>query len=73
MHGYGRWLQLSVFQCRLTSRRRAELGALLDREINHKEDRVLIFDVGKPDTAGNRVESMGCGEFAVPQRRATVL
>jgi CRISPR-associated protein Cas2 len=24
MRGYGQWLQLSVFQCRLTARRRAE-------------------------------------------------
>jgi hypothetical protein len=30
MHGYGRWLQLSVFQCRLSARRRAELAARLD-------------------------------------------
>jgi hypothetical protein len=26
MRGYGQWLQLSVFQCRLTGRRRAELA-----------------------------------------------
>jgi len=29
MKGYGRWLQLSVFQCRLSGRRRADLGAAL--------------------------------------------
>ena len=26
MRGYGRWLQLSVFQCRLSAQRRAELA-----------------------------------------------
>lgn len=29
MHGYGDWIQLSVFQCRLTRRRRAELETRL--------------------------------------------
>jgi len=28
MHGYGEWIQLSVFQCRLSRRRRAELERL---------------------------------------------
>ena len=27
MKGYGHWVQLSVFQCRLTARRRAEMAA----------------------------------------------
>ena len=34
MHGYGRWLQLSVFQCRLTARRRAELALRLEAPIH---------------------------------------
>jgi len=29
MHGFGEWLQLSVFQCRLSRRRRAELETRL--------------------------------------------
>ena len=28
MEGYGEWLQLSVFQCRLTARRRVEMAGL---------------------------------------------
>ena len=31
MKGYGYWLQLSVFQCRLTARRRAEMTARFGR------------------------------------------
>ncbi len=48
MEGYGRWLQLSVFQCRLTPRRRAALAMRLDRLIKTGEDRVLILDLGRP-------------------------
>jgi CRISPR-associated protein Cas2 len=30
MHGYGEWLQLSVFQCRLSRRRQIEMIAALN-------------------------------------------
>ncbi|MEQ1616902.1 MAG: CRISPR-associated endonuclease Cas2 [Terricaulis sp.] len=59
MKGYGRWLQLSVFQCRLSGRRRADLGAVLDRLIHHKEDHVVILDLGLADEVDPRVESIG--------------
>lgn len=59
MKGYGRWLQLSVFQCRLSGRRRADLGAALERLINHKEDHVIILDLGLADEVDPRVESIG--------------
>ena len=59
MKAYGAWLQLSVFQCRLTARRRADLGARLDREIKVGEDHVLIVDVGPTDKVAPRVESLG--------------
>ena len=38
MKGYGEWLQLSVFQCRLTRRHQAELVATLDQIIHHEDD-----------------------------------
>ncbi len=59
MKGYGRWLQLSVFQCRLSGRRRAELGATLDRLIHHKHDHIVILDLGLADEVDPRVESIG--------------
>ena len=59
MNGYGHWLQLSVFQCRLTARRRAELAARLEQEIKRNEDHVLIVDVGDADSVDPRVESLG--------------
>jgi CRISPR-associated protein Cas2 len=59
MKGYGRWLQLSVFQCRLSGRRRVDLGAALERIINHKDDHVIILDLGLADEVDPRVESIG--------------
>ncbi len=59
MHGYGEWLQLSVFQCRLSRRRHAELVATLDQIIHHKSDHVLLLDLGPADGVVPRVISLG--------------
>ena len=67
MEGYGEWLQLSVFQCRLTRRRQIELKRALDEVINHAEDHVIIIDVGPVATNRPHVESLG-KPFAVVAR-----
>lgn len=72
MKGYGRWLQLSVFQCRLTARRRAEMAGDLEDLIKPSEDHVLIVDVGLADRVRPRVESLG-RPYQPPTRRATVI
>lgn len=59
LHGYGEWLQLSVFQCRLSRRRHAELVATLDEIIHHKEDHVILMDLGMADSVKPRVVSLG--------------
>jgi CRISPR-associated protein Cas2 len=59
MEGYGEWLQLSVFQCRLSRRRQIELKRAVDEVINHAEDHVIIIDVGAADTIRPRIESLG--------------
>lgn len=59
MRGYGHWLQLSVFQCRLTARRRAELARRLEEAIHHRDDHVLILDLGPAEKVDPRVESLG--------------
>ncbi len=59
MHGYGEWLQLSVFQCRLSRRQHAELIALLDGIIHHEEDHIILMDVGAADKIDPRVTSLG--------------
>lgn len=59
MNGYGEWLQLSVFQCRLNRKRRAQLIALLDDALNHREDHILIMDLGTVATVSPRIVSLG--------------
>ncbi len=59
MKGYGEWLQYSVFQCRLSRRRQAELVALLDGILHHKEDHVVLVDIGPADAVKPRVVSLG--------------
>jgi CRISPR-associated protein Cas2 len=59
MNGYGEWLQLSIFQCRLSAKRHAELTATLDELIHHREDHVLLLDLGPADSVDPRVTSLG--------------
>lgn len=59
MKGYGEWVQLSVFQCRLNRQRHAELIALLDGMIHHTDDHVVLMDVGPADKVAPRVTSLG--------------
>lgn len=59
MRGYGEWLQLSVFQCRLDGMSRLRLEADLGEAIDHDEDHVLIMDLGPADSVQPRVHSLG--------------
>jgi CRISPR-associated endoribonuclease Cas2 len=59
MEGFGEWLQLSVFQCRLSAQRHAELIALLDDIIHHDDDHVILMDLGPADQVTPRVVSLG--------------
>lgn len=72
MRGYGRWLQLSVFQCRLTARRRAEMARRLEEIIRNDSDHVLILDLGPADRIEPRVESLG-KSFQAVKRTAVVI
>jgi len=71
MHGYGDWLQLSIFQCRLSRQRHAELIALVDGIIHHKDDHVVFLDLGPADRVVPRVVSLG-KEYE-PVERAPVI
>jgi CRISPR-associated protein Cas2 len=59
MNGYGEWLQLSVFQCRLSPRRRAELRIALTELLDHAQDHVVILDLGPAAAIRPRVDSLG--------------
>jgi CRISPR-associated protein Cas2 len=72
MQGYGEWIQLSVFQCRLSRRRRAELEMRLRELVKNGEDHVLLIDVGPADKIDIAMESIG-KTFAKMERQATVI
>lgn len=72
MNGYGEWVQLSVFQCRLSRRKHAELIALLDGIIHHTQDHVVLLDVGPAEHVAPRVVSLG-KDFAPLQREAVIV
>ena len=72
MKGYGRWLQLSVFHCRLDGGRRAEMAMALERAIDHAGDHVIILDLGPAEDVELAVESLGKA-FEPIERRAVVI
>ena len=55
----GEWLQLSVFQCRLSRRGMVELRAALAEIVNSNQDHVLFLDLGPADEVKPRVSSLG--------------
>ena len=72
MHGFGEWLQLSVFQCRLSQRRRQELETRLRELIKAGEDHVLVIDIGPAEKTELVVESIG-KTFSKIEREAIVI
>jgi CRISPR-associated protein Cas2 len=72
MNGYGEWLQLSVFQCRLSRKRHAELIATLGDVILEGHDHVVLVDVGLADKVNPRVVSLGM-TFKPIEREAVVV
>jgi len=72
MHGYGEWLQLSVFQCRLSPRRRAEMETRLRELVKAGEDHVLLIDAGPAERTKLAVASIG-KSFAGIERQAVVI
>ena len=63
MNGYGEWVQLSVFQCRLSRQRHAEMIATLDEMIHHQQDHVVIVDIGVAENIRPKVVSLGKTSF----------
>ncbi len=72
MQGYGRWLQLSVFYCRLSGKRRIEMAAALEEIIDGSTDHVVILDLGPAEEVALHVESLG-KTFTPIERRAIVI
>ena len=73
MHGYGEWVQLSVFQCRLSRMRHAELVADLDGIIHHEQDHLIVVDLGPADQVDPKVISLGKRSFVPVEREAVIV
>jgi CRISPR-associated protein Cas2 len=59
MKGYGDWLQLSVFQCRLNREKLLLMTDTLTSLMNAHEDHLMIIDVGPAESIAVKVESFG--------------
>ena len=46
MKGFGDWLQLSVFQCRLSREKVLRMTDRLSGIVDHRKDNVLVIDLG---------------------------
>jgi len=58
--GFGVHLQYSVFLCSLTRRQHVELLAILDEIIHHREDQVMVVDLGQSGSRFNpRIATLG--------------
>lgn len=73
MHGYGEWLQLSVFQCRLSPARHADLVARLQSALSAGEDHALVIDIGKAEGCEPRVRSLGKQGFTAVERKPIIV
>lgn len=73
MQGYGEWMQLSVFQCRLTRSRHVELTSRLSSAISIVDDHVLILDLGLAEQVKPRVSSLGGRTFTPIERIALIV
>jgi CRISPR-associated protein Cas2 len=72
MTGYGDALQFSVFQCRLTAAEKQKMIGDISEIIHHKEDRILIVDMGPQEGRGTKsMEVLGLQE--VPQKGGPVV
>jgi CRISPR-associated protein Cas2 len=72
MKGRGEWLQLSVFQCRLSRRGMVELRAALAEIVKHDEDHVLFLGLGPAAEVQPRVSSLG-KTFEALERRPVIV
>ncbi len=72
MKGYGVWLQLSVFQCRLNRENLLRMTDTLTELIDTTEDHLMIIDVGPAENITIRVDSIG-RPFKPIERRAVIV
>jgi CRISPR-associated protein Cas2 len=59
MRGFGDWLQLSVFQCRLSREKVLRMTDKLSDIVDHGKDNILVIDLGPTENVRLRVECIG--------------
>jgi CRISPR-associated protein Cas2 len=60
LEGYGDHMQFSVFRCDLSPKEKVLLMAALDSVINHKDDQVILVDLGPGEgRADERITALG--------------
>jgi CRISPR-associated protein Cas2 len=52
MRGFGSSVQLSVFLCSLSAREKVLMLGVVDKVINHKDDQVLVINLGPSEGRG---------------------
>ena len=68
----GDHVQYSVFVCELNARELAEVKGLLAETINHREDQVILLDMGNADK--DTLSVLECiGKGYEPHARVTVI
>jgi CRISPR-associated protein Cas2 len=72
LKGFGEWLQLSVFQCRLGKMSALRLEAALCEIMNQNEDHLLIMDLGPAENVKPKVHSFG-KLFEPIERRSIII
>ncbi len=73
LHGYGDPIQYSVFICDLAPQERVLMEAAVHDIIHHKEDRVLVVDIGPVSGRGNRAVQQFGRTLALPGQRTAVI
>lgn len=72
LHGYGEWMQLSIFQCRLSKTKRSELESRLREVVKSGKDHLVIIDIGPAKNIELRIESIG-KDLDTIERKAVVI
>ncbi|HCC32386.1 MAG TPA: CRISPR-associated endonuclease Cas2 [Clostridiales bacterium] len=73
MRGFGEAVQYSVFLCSLSPQERVILLAALSELINHKEDRVMIVDLGPAGGRGQECMEFLGRSIPAPEARVAVI
>lgn len=68
LHGFGDWVQYSVFVCELNRREQTQLIAALDRHVHQREDQVLFVDLGPVSTDSGRIIASLGRAYVAPTR-----